>query len=53
MVSPQNKGLFGARFRAYDIPLVIPLLPWIAMGLACTLNADKIWKFLGWVGKHR
>ena len=49
IVGCQNKGLFGARIRAHDIPFIVPLLPWIALSLACLLNSDKICKFFLWI----
>jgi len=49
IVAPQNKGFFGARIRAHDIPLLPPALPWIAIGISIALNTDKIWRFFNWL----
>jgi hypothetical protein len=50
-VPPQHKGFFGARIRCHDIPLITPVLPWIALGLVLVLNSDKILRFVRWVGR--
>ncbi len=39
---PTNKKMFGARIRAHDIPLIVPLVPWIALLFAVTINLDKV-----------
>ena len=49
IVTPQQKGHFGARIRAHELLLLVPLLPWISIVLACALGIDKIVRCLKWL----